>query len=186
MDHNKEQSWGAQRQGKRVEQRSRHTKAAKPPAPTPPAPRPPPARSPSPAPRAKAGFVLFFFPPNSTLRRTELGARTPSRRSHFQRNLAPEGERASDLLSLAHPLLVSGQLSPLPPCPRARAPGDSPLHHWNGCINELAAGSPGDRGEAGGAGAPRTPSASSGAPARPVVEPQKGKMRATCPGSELR
>lgn len=45
----------------------------------------------------------FFFSPNSTFCRTGLGARTPFRLSHFKRNLAPEGERASDLKPCAPP-----------------------------------------------------------------------------------
>lgn len=108
--------------------------------------RPPPVQRPLPALELKLDF--FFFFPNSTLCRTELGARTPSRLFHFKRNLAPEGEGASDLKPCAPP----PGLRPTqhPPALRPSGPRDSPLHHWNGCINKLVAGFP--RGTNAGSG----------------------------------
>lgn len=123
--------------------------------------RPPPVQRPLPALELKLDF--FFFP-NSTLCRTELGARTPSRLSHFKRNLAPEGEGASDLKPCAPP----PGLRPTqhPPALRPSGPPAPGTHRYTtgmgASINWWLA-SPGERtqaaGEAGGVGAPACESA---------------------------
>ena len=65
-----------------------------------------------------------------------MGARTPARPSHFMTNLAEEEERALRLILSLAPLRVCGR----PGVRSPSRPGNSPLHHWNGCINEFSAG----------------------------------------------
>lgn len=105
--------------------------------------RPPPVQRPLPALELKLDFFFFFQTPRCAEQSWAPGrllAYPISRETWLQREKEPL------ILSLAHPLLVSGQLSTLPPS----GPRDSPLHHWNGCINKLVAGFP--RGTNAGSG----------------------------------
>lgn len=121
--------------------------------------RPPPVQRPLPALELKLDFFFFFQTPHCAEQSWAPGrllAYPISRETWLQREKEPL------ILSLAHPLLVSGQLSTLPPS-GPPAPGTHRYTTGMGASINWWLASPGERtqaaGEAGGVGAPACESA---------------------------
>lgn len=121
--------------------------------------RPPPVQRPLPALELKLDFFFFFQTPRCAEQSWAPGrllAYPISRETWLQKEKEPL------ILSLAHPLLVSGQLSTLPPS-GPPAPGTHRYTTGMGASINWWLASPGERtqaaGEAGGVGAPACESA---------------------------